>query len=152
MRLKLWEILQISRVRSNIIPEILINSSIFLRRKKNLWFQSPTHRPYFFLPTLLFFQRDWPCDPIFSGWLRAAAKMVSVVTLIIEKTMKTIYISDLPTLIFTRYETGTTGIFFTPKIDFISNSLYIGYDGNCHQSLSKFLFGPHLFPPVRLCC
>jgi hypothetical protein len=29
-------------------------------------------RPYFFLPTLLFFQRDWPCDPIFSRWLRAA--------------------------------------------------------------------------------
>jgi hypothetical protein len=29
-------------------------------------------RPYFFLPTLLFFQRDWPCDPIFSGWLQAA--------------------------------------------------------------------------------
>jgi hypothetical protein len=45
-------------------------------------------RPYFFLPTLLFFQRDWPCGPIFSGWLRATAKMASVVTLIIEKTMK----------------------------------------------------------------
>jgi hypothetical protein len=29
-------------------------------------------RPYFFLPSLLFFQRDWPCDPIFSRWLRAA--------------------------------------------------------------------------------
>ena len=29
-------------------------------------------RPYFFLPTLLFFQRNWPCDPIFSRWLRAA--------------------------------------------------------------------------------
>jgi hypothetical protein len=27
-------------------------------------------------------------DPIFSGWLWAAAKMVSVATLIIEKTMK----------------------------------------------------------------
>jgi hypothetical protein len=49
-------------------------------------------------------------------WLRAAAKMVSVVTLIIEKTMKKIFkkkiISDLPNLIFSRYETGTTGIFF----------------------------------------
>jgi hypothetical protein len=44
--------------------------------------------------------------------------MASVVTLIIEKTMKKkfkkIFISDLPTLIFSRYETGTTGIFFTP--------------------------------------
>ena len=30
------------------------------------------HRPYSFLPTLLFFQCDWLCDPIFSGWLRAA--------------------------------------------------------------------------------
>jgi hypothetical protein len=29
-------------------------------------------RPYFFLPTLLFFQHDWLCDPIFSTWLRAA--------------------------------------------------------------------------------
>ena len=41
--------------------------------------------------------------------------MASVVTLIIEKTMKKIFkekiISDLPTLIFSRYETGTTGIF-----------------------------------------
>jgi hypothetical protein len=48
-------------------------------------------RPYFFLPTLLFFQRDWPCNPIFSGWLRATPKMASVVTLIIEKTMKKIF-------------------------------------------------------------
>jgi hypothetical protein len=51
--------------------------------------------------------------------LRAAAKMASVVTLIIEKTMKKIFkkkmISDLPTLIFSPYETGTTGIFFTPN-------------------------------------
>jgi hypothetical protein len=74
-------------------------------------------QPYFFLPTLLFFQRDQPCDPIFSGWLRAAytaAKMASVVTLIIEKNHeKNIQIiSDLPTLIFSQYETGTTGIFF----------------------------------------
>jgi hypothetical protein len=50
--------------------------------------------------------------------LRAAAKMASVVTLIIEKTMKKKFkkkiISDLPTLIFSQYETGTTGIFFTP--------------------------------------
>jgi hypothetical protein len=29
-------------------------------------------RPYFFLPTLLFFQRDWLCDPVFSRWLQAA--------------------------------------------------------------------------------
>ena len=36
----------------------------------------------------------------------------------IEKTMKKIFkkkiISDLPTPIFSRYETGTTGFFFTP--------------------------------------
>jgi hypothetical protein len=41
--------------------------------------------------------------------------MASVVTLIIEKTMKKKVqkkiISDLPTLIFSQYETGTTGIF-----------------------------------------
>jgi hypothetical protein len=50
--------------------------------------------------------------------LPAAANMASVVILIIEKTMKKILkkkiISDLPTLIFSGYETGTTGIFFTP--------------------------------------
>ena len=36
------------------------------------------------------------------------------------KTMKKIFkkkfISDLPTLIFSRYETGTTGIFFMPDV------------------------------------
>jgi hypothetical protein len=48
--------------------------------------------------------------------------MASVVTLIIEKTMKKILkkkiISDLPTLIFSRDETGTTGIFFYALRDF----------------------------------
>jgi hypothetical protein len=114
-------------------------------------------RPYFFLPTLLFFQRDWPCDPIFSRWLRAAhtacqngvcchtnywTKLpkfvhrkyeslvnIDVGTLLqiaqqkIAKTMKKIFkkkfISDLPTLIFSRYETGTTlhrYFFFTPNL------------------------------------
>jgi hypothetical protein len=47
--------------------------------------------------------------------LQAAAKMASVVTLIIEKNMKKIFlkkcISDILTLIFSRYETGPTGIF-----------------------------------------
>jgi hypothetical protein len=107
-------------------------------------------RPYFFPPTLLFFQRDWPCDPIFSRWLRAAhtacqncvcchtnywtklpkfvhRKYASLVNINVgtllqiaqqktAKTMKKIFkkklIPDLPTLIFSRYETGTTGIFF----------------------------------------
>jgi hypothetical protein len=48
--------------------------------------------------------------------------MASVVTLIIEKTMKKIFkkkiISDLPTLMFSRYETGTTGIFFYASLMF----------------------------------
>jgi hypothetical protein len=35
------------------------------------------------------------CDPIFSGWLRAAAKMASVVTLIIEKNMKKYFKKNL---------------------------------------------------------
>jgi hypothetical protein len=39
--------------------------------KKYLWFRFPTN-PIFFLPTLLFFHCNWPCDPIFSGWLQAA--------------------------------------------------------------------------------
>jgi hypothetical protein len=37
-----------------------------------------------------------------------------VITLIIEKNIQKKIISDLPTLIFSQYETGTTGIFFTP--------------------------------------
>jgi hypothetical protein len=37
--------------------------------------------------------------------------MASVVTLITKKTIFLKIISDLPTLIFSRYETGTTGIF-----------------------------------------
>jgi hypothetical protein len=86
-------------------------------------------QPYFFLLTLLFFQRDWPCDPIFSGWLQAAAKMASVVTLIIEKTMKKIFkkkfISDLPTLIFSRYDTGTTGIFFYVFLQFYNKKTFV---------------------------
>jgi hypothetical protein len=56
--------------------------------------------------------------------------MASVVTLIIEKTMKKI-ISDLPTLIFSRYETGTTGIFFTPYFVsvsyFVSDKTFLGF-------------------------
>jgi hypothetical protein len=59
------------------------------------------------MPTLFFY-----ADPFFSGWLRAAAKMAPVVTLIIEKNIQKKIISDLPTLIFSRYETGTTGIFY----------------------------------------
>jgi hypothetical protein len=106
-------------------------------------------RPYFFLPTLLFFQHDWLCDPIFSRWLRAGRtackngvcchtnywtklpkfvhrKYASLVNIDVgtllknaqqknAKTMKKYFknkfIFDLPTLIFSRYETGTTGIF-----------------------------------------
>jgi Cu/Ag efflux pump CusA len=43
---------------------------------------------------------------------------------LIEKTMKKIFISYLPTLIFSRYETGTTGIFLRlmqPKAMFLFN-------------------------------
>ena len=47
----------------------------------SILFSSVLHQPeYFFLPTLLFFQRDWPWDPIFSWWLRLLiqrAKMAS---------------------------------------------------------------------------
>ena len=43
--------------------------SPYLGLKKNLWFRFPTDP--IFSADLLFFQRDW-CDPIFSGWLRAA--------------------------------------------------------------------------------
>ena len=70
------------------------------RKKKYLWFRFLTD-PIFFCQPYYFFNVN---------------KMASVVILIIEKTMKKILkkkiISDLPTLIFSRYETGTTGIFF----------------------------------------
>jgi hypothetical protein len=101
-------------------------------------------RPYFFLPTLLFFQRDWPCDPIFSGWLRAAAKMASVVSNCWkntntncwknhEKNIQKKIISDLPTLIFLRYETGTTGIFLRLMIpSHTLHHLTKTYDTNSH--------------------
>jgi hypothetical protein len=35
-----------------------------------------------------------------------------------KKLIQKKIICDLPTLIFSRYETGTTGIFFTPKYSF----------------------------------
>ena len=105
------------------------------------------YQPYFFLQTLLFFQRDWPCNPIFSVWLRAAhtrqngvcchnnywtklpkfvhrnyASLVNIdvgtlLQIAQQKTMKKLFISNLPTLIFSRYETRTTGIFFRPRIN-----------------------------------
>jgi hypothetical protein len=106
-----------------------------VRRKKNTC-GSGSRPTLFFLLTLLFFQRDWLCDPIFSRWLchtnywtklpkfvhRKYASLVNIdVGTLLQiaqqknaKTMKKIFkkkcISDLPTLIFSRYETGTTGI------------------------------------------
>jgi hypothetical protein len=72
--------------------------------------------------------------------LRAAAKMTSVVTLIIEKkhekNIQKKYISDLPTLIFSRYETGTTGIFFTP------------WEVSRRPSLKKYRIPPCIFQVV----
>jgi hypothetical protein len=50
----------------------LICCNCSLIRHKKIPVVPVSDRPYFFLPTLLFFQRDWPCDPIFSGRLRAA--------------------------------------------------------------------------------
>jgi hypothetical protein len=122
------------------------------RRKKNTC-GSGSRPTLFFLPTLLFFQHDRPCDLIFSRWLRAAhtacqngvcchtnywtklpkfhSKYASLVNIDVgtllkiaqqktAKTMKKIFkkkfISDLPTLIFSRYETGTTGIFFYAQL------------------------------------
>ena len=88
--------------------------------KKHLWFLFPD-RPYFFLPTLLLY-RATLFSPGGCGLLVQRAKMASVVTIIIvpkiaqQKTAKTVkkifkkfFISNLPTLIFSRYETGTTG-------------------------------------------
>jgi hypothetical protein len=43
-----------------------------VRRKKKIPVVPVPDRPYFFPLTLLFFQHDWLCDPIFSRWLLAA--------------------------------------------------------------------------------
>jgi hypothetical protein len=48
-----------------------LNTLGLVRPKKNTC-GSGSRPTLFFLPTLLLFQRDWPCDPIFSGWLQAA--------------------------------------------------------------------------------
>jgi hypothetical protein len=105
--------------------------------------------PIFFCPSYYFFQHDWPCDPLFSGRLRAArtacqngvcchnnywtklptfvrrnyASLVNIdwcrdstenrPAKKHEKKFKKKIISDLPTLIFSRYETGTT-VFLGP--------------------------------------
>jgi hypothetical protein len=83
------------------------------RKKKYLWFWFPTDPIFFCRPYYFFNAIDRAT--LFSLGV-AAAKMASVVALIIEKNMKKIFkkkiISDLPTLIFLRYETGTTGNFF----------------------------------------
>jgi hypothetical protein len=63
------------------------------RKKKYLWFRFPTD-PIFSADPIIF-QHDWLCDPIFSGWLRAAAKMASVVTLIIWR--REIFLNIFPT-------------------------------------------------------
>jgi hypothetical protein len=39
----------------------------------------------------------------------------------IKKIFKKIFISDLPTLIFSQYETGTTGIIFRPGHPILSS-------------------------------
>jgi hypothetical protein len=87
-------------------------------KKKYLWFWFPTDPIFFCRPYYFFIAIDRAT--LFSpGGCGLLPKLASVVTLIIEKTMKKIFqkkiISDLPTLIFSRYETGTTGIFFTPE-------------------------------------
>jgi hypothetical protein len=69
--------------------------------------------------------------------------MASVVTLIIEKTMKKIFkkkiISDLPTLIFSRYETGTTGIFFTPwRSEMFSREISCACDNSFRAKYFEF--------------
>jgi hypothetical protein len=46
-----------------------IKNKLSTNRNHGYFFRPPDW-PYFFLPTLLFFQRDWLCD-LFSGWLRA---------------------------------------------------------------------------------
>ena len=81
--------------------------------KKYLWFRFPTD-PIFSADPLIF-SKLLTVRP--SGWLRAAAKMAPVVTLIIEKTMKKYskkIISDLPTLIFSWYKPEPQGFFLRP--------------------------------------
>jgi hypothetical protein len=141
--------------------------NLFSQNKVGLKKTCGSRPTLFFLPTLLFFQSDWLCDPIFSRWLRAAdtacqngecchtcrtnywtklpkfvhRKYASLVNIDVgtllqiaqqknAKTMKKIFkkkfISDLPTLIFSWYETGTTG-FFLRRINKKCKSHYVQY-------------------------
>ena len=60
------------------------------RKKKYLWFRFPTD-PIFFCRPYYFFNAIDRATLFPPGWLPAAAKMASVVTLIIKKTMKKIF-------------------------------------------------------------
>jgi hypothetical protein len=82
---------------------------------------------------LLHISKNWPLSVRFPLTIRARTcgrnfakfDQREIVQQKTAKTMKKIFkkkfISDLPTLIFSRYETGTTGIFFTPNF---SHSAY----------------------------
>ena len=85
---------------------LLSKSATALGVKKNTC-GSGSRPTLFFSAYPIIFSTRLTMQPHFSGWLRAAAKMASVVTLIIEKTMKKRFkkkiISNLLTLIFSRY-------------------------------------------------
>jgi hypothetical protein len=68
-------------------------------------------RPYFFLPTLLFFQHDLTVQPYFLRVVACCCQNGACCHTNYWKNMKKYIISDLPTLIFSRYETGTTRFF-----------------------------------------
>jgi hypothetical protein len=86
---------------------------ILRRKKKYLWFRFPTDPIFFCRPYYFFNVID--CATLFSpggdvGTLLQIAQQKNAKTM--KKIFKKKFISDLPTLIFPRYETGTRGVFF----------------------------------------
>jgi hypothetical protein len=160
------------------------SSPVAFRPKKIPVVPVPT-RPYFFLPTLLFFQalflraahtacqngacchtNYWTKLPKFVHRKYASLVNIDVGTLLQitqqknAKTMKKIFekkcISDLPTLIFSRYETGNTGIFLGLSIYSCTGDdnkfqwkIFVGI----HYSLSDDILScaPAIVSPIARC-
>jgi hypothetical protein len=121
--------------------------SILRRKKKYLWFRFPTDpiffcRPYYFFNVI---NRATLFSPggcgLLPKWCLLLPLISVVVTLIIEKTMKKIFkkkiISDLPTLIFSRYETGITSIFFSCLMNIPHFGIYSVYE-HAHELMFKY--------------
>jgi hypothetical protein len=115
--------------------------------KKYLWFRF-SDQAYFFLPTLLFFQHDWLCNPNSPGGcglLIQRAKIASVVTPTIEPNwlnssignthLLLILMSGLYWKLWKKYETRTTDIFLGPR----TSKFHLYFSGSWILSMRSFL-------------